>query len=223
MADSIRVSVDEAAVNRDVEQLNRNVLVAGRAAVETATKRLERKIEAATQSAAPGNAYKAWGSRVYPTRGRLSNNPAGVIIPNGGARSHGLLTFWTQPGSASRGGGKYYAVPLPAAGKPPRGTRPYQMTPEMWESAHNTDLEFVPRPGKAPLLVAQTGTITVRGTFRRDSVRRLKAGRSGRTWVPMFVLIPVIRFRGSVSIVSLVDEAERSMVADFISAVNGAG
>lgn len=208
MPNDVSFTIDAAKFARDGDRLVRQYLTAGTNSVTDATIGLERDLEAATKAAAGGNLHKAWRSRSFPRRGRPARDPVGEVYTSKGPRTSGAITYWTKPGSARGKQGQFLAIPLPAAGR--------AKTPLEWEHAHNTDLEFVPRPGRAGLLVAQTGNINKRGRFQRLSIKQLKAGTRGRSWVPMFVLIPLIRFRNAVAVEPMVMRAQRDLVDRFL-------
>lgn len=209
MADGADLTLDTAKMERDGDRLVRRYLGAGTTAVRGATKQLERNLEQATRAAVPGRLWRAWASKTFPRTG-IARRPVGEVFVNGRFRSRGAITFWSRPGEVRAKNGRYLAVPLPAAGK--------ATTPAEWEAQHNTDLEFIPRPGKTALLVAETGRLTKGGSFRRLTVKQLKAGRRGAVIVPMFVLIRVVKFRNSLAIEPIVAAAERDLVAQFAAA-----
>ena len=209
MADGVDLTIDSAKLAKDGQAIVERFTAAGGKAVAGAGKGLERALEAATRSAVPGRLWRAWSSAFYPNQ---RDNAASIVFVNGkpGGRARGAMTFWSRPGEVRARNGRFLAVPLPAAGK--------AKTPEEWENLHNTDLEFVPRRGRAALLVAETGGLTRRGTFRRLSVKRLKAGQRGKVTVPIFVLISAVKFRNTVAIEPLVAASERDLVATFLAA-----
>ena len=67
------------------------------------------------------------------------------------------------------------------------------MTPVEVEAAFNAELRFVPRPGRAPLLVLDNVVAAAnRRGFRQATARRLAQGR-GTVTVAMFVLVRSVR------------------------------
>lgn len=213
MADGADLTIDSAKLSADGDRIVRQYLTAGTKAVAGATKGLERALEAATQRSVPGKLWKAWASRSDPKSGP-SRNPTGRVFVNGSTRTRGAINFWTKPGTVRGKGGKYLAIPLPAAGS--RG-RDRALTPLQWEARHNTDLNFVPRPGRAPLLVADMGRLNARGTFSRLSLRQIKAGKRGAVWVPIFVLIPMQKHANTVAVEPLVRVAQTGLVREYLS------
>lgn len=205
MNSGVDLVIDQAALAANIDRAVEDRLAIGSREIKLATKGLERSLENATKGAVPGRMWAAWSSRFYPNE---QANAAGIVFVSGGQRTKGAMTFWSQPGTARSKGGKFLAIPLPAAGSTGRRR---SLTPLEWEARHNTDLEFVPRRGKAPLLVAQTGGAKRFGTFRRLSVKRLKGGERGSSWVPIFVLVPLIRFRNTLAIEPRVAQAEQEL------------
>jgi len=216
MPDGADFSIDTAKLAADSDKLVRGYLSAGTLAVGGATKKLERALEAATRAAVPGRLWRAWGSQAFPRTGP-AKNPVGTVFVNGSARSRGAIAFWTQPGAIRGKQGQFLAVPLPAAGS--RG-RARDLTPGEWERAHpDMRLQFVYRPGRASLLVA-VGTVNGRsGTFRQLTERRAASGRGSAT-VPIFVLLPLVKFRNAVAVEPLVAAAEAELVSDYLARVS---
>uniref|UniRef100_UPI0035CC5FF8 DUF6441 family protein n=1 Tax=uncultured Sphingomonas sp. TaxID=158754 RepID=UPI0035CC5FF8 len=218
MADGADLAIDETALDRDIDRLVRARLAAGTSAVNTATKGLERRLESATAQAGAGRLSKAWaskGSSPGPHR-----NPSGIVYVGGGTRSRGAITYWTTAGSATPRGGGYFALPLPAAGKPTK-TRggDYQLTPQMWEQRTGLRLRPVFRPGKAPILVADDARLGGRGqTARATRGKGFGPVTRGSATVPIFVLIPNFKFRNAISIPPMVAAAEREIVSEYAAA-----
>lgn len=208
--------IDGDKVAADMDQLVRRYLTAGTNAVATTTKRLERKLEAATQAAVPGKLWRAWASNAFPARG-AAKNPVGTVFIKGGARTRGAIKYWTEQGSARQKDGFYFAIPLPAAG--PRG-RDRDLTPGEWERAHpGIRLRFVYRVGRPSLLVADDAVLSGRSQIaRRNTSKRIAAGRGSAT-IPIFVLVPLIRFRGGFAIAPIVAASEGELAREFIAAV----
>ena len=89
--------------------------------------------------------------------------------------------------------GFWLAIPLPAAGKGPRGKR---MTPGLWEKLRGQRLRFIYRRGKPSLLVAenQRARQGQRGGFSAASQKAQASGR-GLVTVPMFLLVPQVTLK----------------------------
>lgn len=149
--------LDDAAIDSAADRLIRAYLSAGTRAVSTTARDLERRLEAATQAAAPGRLWRAWQLSAFPSTGP-ARDPSATIWLKGrpAGRTGGAVTFWTQPGEIRGSRGHYLAVPLPAAG--PRG-RARDLTPGECERRSGQRLRFVYRAGNYSLLVA-TGSTT---------------------------------------------------------------
>lgn len=209
---SADLSFDGAKLDRDADRLVRQYLTAARDAVGDATKGLERSLEGATEAAVPGSLWRAWKSDVFPRRGP-ARDPVGTVFVNGGKRSRGAITFWSQSGAVRGKSGQYLAIPTPAAGSRGRGR---DLTPGEWERRTGIRLRFVYRPGRASLLVADNSVLSGRaGIARGNTAKRIAAGRGSST-VPIFVLIKVVPFRNAVAIEPLVARAEGELVANFL-------
>lgn len=218
------LSFDSGAITAQGDRIVRAYLTAGTKAVSGTVKRLERTLEAATQRAVPGRLYLAWQSRAYPEKGP-ARNPAGTITLKGGARTRGAVQFWTQPGAIRGKSGQYLAVPLPSAGSRGRGR---DLTPGEWERRTGKRLTFIYRQGKPSLLVAVGGTTGARGQFRAltgGKRGRIAQGRGGANpqadaIIPIFILLPMVRFRNAFAIEPIVNASEGELVRAFLSAVS---
>lgn len=225
MADGVDLVLDGAAIDKSADRIARAYLSAGTKAVSRTARELERKLEAATQAAVPGKLWRAWQSSAFPKSGP-AKNPTATIWLKGRAdgRTGGAVTFWTQPGAIRGSRGQYLAVPLPAAGS--RG-RSRDLTPGEWERRTGQRLRFVYRTGNYSLLVATGGTINGRSrAFRPLTDRRQRAGRGGAnplqtSVVPIFVLIPVVRFRNAFAIQPIVNASEGELAREFFAAIRG--
>lgn len=215
MADGANFSVDEGQIDRAADKLVRGYLTAGTTAVGNATRNLERKLEAATQAAVPGKLWRAWQSSSFPRTGP-ARNPAGTIWLKGGARTRGALQFWTQPGEIRGKAGQFLAVPLPAAGSRGRGRN---LTPGEWERRTGIRLRFVYRRGRPSLLVADSAVLSGKArTARANTARRIASGRASAT-VPIFVLMPVVKFRNAFAIEPMINASEGELALEFFEAI----
>jgi len=222
VSDGATFSLDSKKLAADGDRMVRQHLAAGTQAVTTTTRALERKLEAATQAAVPGRLFRAWNSSAYPEKGP-AQNPVGTVWLKGRARTQGAVQFWTTPGAIrNKGatGGKYLAVPLPAAGSRGRGR---SLSPVEWEARHNQELRFVARRGRPPLLVADNAVLSGRTRIARpNTARRTAAGRASTT-VPIFVLLPLVRHRNAFSVAPIVDASKGELAREFFAAVRSAG
>lgn len=223
MSDGADFQVDEARLSRDMDRLVRAYLAAGTEAVSTTTKRLERSLEAATQRAVPGRLWRAWASSVFPRSGP-AKDPVGTVFLNGGTRTQGAMTFWTKQGEIRGKGGQYLAIPLSTAGS--RG-RKRDLTPGEWERAHGQKLVFIYRQGKPSLLAAIGGTTN----GRSGAYRQLTGGKRGRTAqgrgganpqadavIPIFILLPAVKFRGAFAVEPMVAAAMQELPGAYLAA-----
>ena len=124
MADAADLTIDLDKLDKHRDAIIRGYLSAGTSAISSSTRRLEQRLEGATQSAVPGRLWRAWQSSSYPERGP-ARNPVGTIWIKGGRRTRGAINFWTKPGEVRGRSGQYLALRCP----PPalvadRGTSP---------------------------------------------------------------------------------------------------
>lgn len=212
MSDGADLVFDLGQFTREGDALIRRYLADGTASVGGATKRLERRLEAVTRASVPGRLWRAWASESYPKRGP-ARQPTGIIYVNGGGRTKGAIAFWTRPGAVRGRSEQYLAVPLPAAG--PRG-RDRWLTPGEWERAHGIRLRFVYRLGRPALLVADGAQLKGRSQIAdRASPGRRDSGRT--TTVPIFVLLPQVKFRNAVAIDPIIQDARGDLIDDFLA------
>jgi hypothetical protein len=223
MSNDVELQFDAEAYLKDADRVVRAYLAAGTRAVAKTTKGLERSLEAATQQAVPGRLWRAWTSSVFPRSGP-AKEPVGTVFLNGGSRTRGAMAFWTQQGEIRGKSGQYLAVPLPTAGS--RG-RAHDITPGEWERANGQKLVFIYRQGKPSILAAIGGTTNGRsGTYRPLTRGRVSKGRGGTNpqadaVVPIFVLLPMVRFRGSLAIDPLIQRAIGELPGAFEAEVRG--
>jgi len=131
----------------------------------------------------------------------------------GVSRTYGAMEFFTQPGRITAGGGKYLAIPLPAAG---RQARDRMLTPGDFERRTGARLRFVYRPGRNALLVLDDA-IGGSGAVRAKLIgKRLRGKNVGQT-VPVFVLVPAVQFANRFSIRPIILKAESDLVSNFTS------
>ncbi len=88
-----------------------------------------------------------WRGEVYP-KGKMSIKAAGLVY----SRAPVIVGAHDQGATIRSKDGFWLAIPLPAAGKGPRGKR---MTPGLWERLRGQRLRFIYRRGKPSLLVAE--------------------------------------------------------------------
>lgn len=215
MPDQVTFDLDLDSLRGSEDSIRRGVFNAGARSIRTTTRNLERKLEEATRNAVPGRLWRAWASKAYPTTGGAVE-PVGTIYLKGGARTRGAIQFWTQSGSIRGKSGQYLAVPLPAAGS--RG-RSRDLTPGEWERRTGIRLRFVYRPGKPALLVADEATLSGKGKIARQNTAKRRATGRGNTTVPIFVLLPMVKFGNAFAIEPIVNASEGELATEFFNAI----
>lgn len=219
-------SIDLASIARVRDQIIRTHLRAGKEAIGGATKRLERALEDATRQAVPGQLWRAWGSEVYPRGAKIAREPVGEVFVNGKDRTKGAMSFWSQPGQIIGRSNQWLAIPLPAAGS--RG-RSRMLTPSEWEARTGQRLRFVYRGGNRPALLVAEGTTNARsGSFRAITRKRTAADarrgfQRGVASIPIFVLVPSVRFGNTVAIEPIVAKANDWIRDEFLTRVGQIG
>ena len=121
-------------------------------------------------------------SRAYP-KGKTSLNATGFVW----SKAPEILSAHDSGPLIRSRDGFWLAIPLPAAGKGPRGKR---LTPGEWERRRGLKLRFVYRRTGPSLLVAD-GRLNSRwlGVASRSTTGR------GRSTVPVFLLVPQVKLR----------------------------
>jgi hypothetical protein len=156
----------------------------------------EKAVTAATREAGTG-LKTAWRGQITGAGlgTRLANTIRSAQYPAGQPSLNAAAFVWsnaptiisahdTGPLIRSRDG-FWLAVPLPAAGRGPRGSK---ITPGEWERRRGLRLRFVYRRTGPSLLVAD-GRLNTRGL---GVASRAKTGR-GRSTVPVFLLVPQVK------------------------------
>jgi hypothetical protein len=149
-----------------------------------------------------------WRGEVYP-KGKLSIKAAGLVY----SRAPEVVGAHDRGATIRSKDGFWLAIPLPAAGKGPRGKR---MTPGLWEKLRGQRLRFVYRRGKPSLLVAenQRARQGQRGGFSVASQKAQANGR-GLVTVPMFLLVPQVTLKKKFDI----DSASRRWVSTLANRI----
>lgn len=192
-------------------------------AVREATASLRGRLRSAMESAAGGKAGKAFSSRVYPNAD--TSSPAGIVYPRGGARTRGMVEFFTQPGSVRGRRGQFLAIPTPAAGSTGRRR---DLTPGEWERRTGQKLQFIYRRGRPSLLVAKGTTNNRSAAYRPITRARSKADERrgyfrGEQTVIIFVLIPSVPHANRFSMTPLINASEKEIWDSFITKVRQSG
>ena len=216
----IGLEISEAEVARAGDELTRWLLTQLTAAVGDETRGLEKDLEQITRLAVRGKLWRAWRSDVFPKRLGPARKPTGTVFVNGGKRSQGAMSFFTQEGRITAGGGQYLAIPTEAAGSQGR-TR--NLTPGEWERRHGERLRFVYRRGRPSLLVLDEGVLSGRRQVaRKNSARRRASGRGNATIV-IFVLVPFVDFQKRFAIGPLISRREGRLQANIERRIGGTG
>jgi hypothetical protein len=164
---------DTPALRAARDRVTRSVLADARESVAEVTRALEKELEGLTRLAVKGKLWRAWKSDVFPSKGRIAREPTGTVYVNGGNRSVGAMTFFSQRGRIKGRAGQWLAIPTEAAGS--RG-RQRDLTPGEWEDRNGQKLRLIygknGRPGR---LVAQGTTNKRTGSYRAITRRRTAA------------------------------------------------
>jgi hypothetical protein len=204
----LSIEVDDAEVASVTEEVSKSVQLATTRAVHRATSNLQGELRTLMRRAVPGNAWKMWNVVLYPDRVGHALRPAGEVFANGGRRTQGMVSYWTQPGTNRALSGRWLAVPTKAAGSRGRGRK---LTPAEWEQATGVPLIFVKlRNGTAALIAEGTEAKNGSGVLRRLTSRRAAQGRRKTTTV-VFVLIPAQKHANSMNMDAAIQRAAREL------------
>lgn len=184
------------------------------------------RLAAAGAVGAVGGAIKTdWrGQIVQAGLGRrLGNTVRSEVYPKSGGSLNAAALVWSKAkkivGAFETGveitakGGRFLAIPLPAAGKSNRNGK---ITPSEWERRRGRRLQYIERKSGGALLV-DTGTV-IRGpsTFGRGGVAR-GSRKLGRDPVPIFVLVPRVRLQKKLGLYASADRLAGAMGARLVS------
>jgi Family of unknown function (DUF6441) len=145
------------------------------------------------RSPRPGSARLAntWRGEVYP-KGQQSIGAAGYVW----SKAPGIVRLYAEGALIRSKQGLFLAIPTPAAGR--FGDARRKITPGAWERIHGLRLRFVYRRGRPSLLVADNARLTKRGRAVANIGRSRGAvftRLSGRTTIPLFILVPQVTVR----------------------------
>ncbi len=202
-----------AALSGDLDQmLAEEVRIAEQAVTQSireATDGLKTELRNQITGAGLGQRLaNTWRGEVYP-KGKQSIKAAGLVY----SRAPEVVGAHDQGATIRSKDGFWLAIPLPAAGKSPRGKR---MTPGLWEKLRGQRLRFIYRRGKPSLLVAenQRARQGQRGGFSVASQKAQANGR-GLVTVPMFLLVPQVTLKKKFDI----DSASRRWVSTLANRI----
>jgi hypothetical protein len=186
----------EAALRGDLNELLkaeiRDAERAVTAGIREATDGLKTELRRQITSAGLGSRLaNTWRGDVYP-KGQPSIGAAGYIW----SKAPRLVRLYAEGAVIRSKHGLLLAIPTPAAGR--FGDNRQKITPGEWERIHGLRLRFVYRRGTPSMLVADNVRLTKRGRAALNIGRRQGAAYtrlSGRTTVPLFVLVPQVTVR----------------------------
>jgi hypothetical protein len=186
----------EAAAQGDLNALLQAELIAAERAVTAgireATDGLKSELRRQVTGAGLGTRLaNTWRGEFYPRSGQ-SIGAAGYVW----SKAPGLVRLYDEGAIIRSKQGLFLAIPTPAAGRFGDGRR--KITPGAWERIHGQRLRFVYRRHGPSLLVADNARLTKRGRASANIGRRQGAAYSrlsGRTTVPLFILVPQVTVR----------------------------
>lgn len=192
---SLDVSIDERALRQEAQLLITEVLTLTSGAVARQTRGLERDLETLTKQAVKGNLWRAWTSDSYPRGGKPAYAPKGEVYVNGGSRTRGAMTYWTEEGlnRSSRGG--YLAIPTEEAGA---NNRSRNMTPAEWKQEHpGVEVRMVYNENGFGARLVARNVLRGRNGVSLATSRRLEGTKYAGAQIvdtTIFILIPFQRF-----------------------------
>jgi hypothetical protein len=162
------------------------------AGVHEATDGLKGELRRQITSAGLGTRLaNTWRGEVYP-KGQQSIGAAGFVW----SKAPGIVRLYAEGAVIRSKHGLFLAIPTPAAGK--YGDARQKIAPGAWERIHGLRLRFVYRRGAPSLLVADNARLSKRGRAAANIGRRQGDAftrLSGRTTVPLFILVPQVTVR----------------------------
>lgn len=182
------------------------------AGVRAATDGLKTELRRQITGAGLGNRLaNTWRGEVYP-KGAQSIGAAGFVW----SKAPKLVRMYDEGAVIRSKHGLFLAIPTAAAGR--YGDRRRKITPGAWERIHGQRLRFVYRRGSPSLLVTDNARLTKRGRAAANIGRSKGAAfsrLSGRTTVPLFILVPQVTVRRRLD----VDVAAQKWIAALPSLV----
>jgi hypothetical protein len=173
------------------------------AGIREATDGLKTELRGQITSAGLGSRLaNTWRGEVYP-KGQASIGAAGYVW----SKAPGLVGMYAEGAVIRSKQGLFLAIPTPAAGR--FGDNRQKITPSAWERIHGLRLRFVYRSGRPSLLVADNVRLSKRGRAAANIGRHQGAAftrLSGRTTVPLFVLVPQVTVRKRLDVAGSADK-----------------
>jgi hypothetical protein len=188
-----------ALLTAELRNAERAVTAGVREATDGLKTELRRQITGAGLGTRLAN---TWRGEVYP-KGQSSIGAAGYVW----SKAPGLVRMYAEGAVIRSKQGLFLAIPMPAAGR--FGDRRQKITPSAWERIHGMRLRFVYRRGSPSLLVADNVRLTKRGWAAANIGRRQGAAYtrlSGRTTVPLFILVPQVTVRKRLDVAGVGDK-----------------
>lgn len=201
-------------IDGDVDKLMRSEFKAGQRAVSTAMRiagdGLKNNWRSQVIAAGFGvRMSKAVRSEVFP-KGQPSMNAAVLVY----TKSPKVFSAHEKGALIRAKDGVWLAIPLPAAGRGPNGSR---MTPAQWEAKNGRVLRFVYWGGRIAKLV-DDGTRSFRRTGDSLAWTNRRAGlRTKKKSVAIFTLVPQVTLKKRLNLMSA-GEAAQSRVPGLIVA-----
>ena len=135
--------------------------------------------------------------QVYP-KGQPSLNAATLIYSKAPKiiRAHEGTVVQSQNGF-------WLAIPLPVAGKGPRGAR---ITPAQWEARTGRRLTFIYRRGRHALLV-DTGNVVKHNYMTKSGEHKRRGSGRKNVTIPVFALVPQVRLPRRLNVAAVAEMA----------------
>ena len=176
------------AMAAEIKAAERAVTSAVNAAAQGLKTELRAQITGAGLGQRLGN---TWRSETFP-KGGTSISAAGFVW----SKAPGIVRIYEEGATIRSTKGLFLAVPTPAAGRYGDGGK--KITPAGWERRTGIRLRFIYRRSTPSLLVADNARLSKSGRALPNLGRRQGASfirTTGRTTVPIFILVPFVRFR----------------------------
>lgn len=187
-----------------------------KAETEALKQELRRQVQGSFRSTRLAN---TWRSEAYPRTG-LSLRPAGLVW----SKAPLIIDAFDRGVTIRSKRGGFLAIPLPAAGRGPGGTR---VTPRGFEQRTGLRLRLVYRRGRPSLLVVDISRLNSRGVVGVRTGRRRQVFRDpgvearperARVTVPVFVLLPQTKLPKRLDVAGAAQRASQRIPRAFVAA-----
>lgn len=187
-----------------------------KAETEALKQELRRQVQSSFRSTRLAN---TWRSKAFPQTG-LSLRPAGLVW----TKAPLIIDAFDRGVTIRSKRGGFLAIPLPAAGRGPSGTR---VTPRSFEQRTGVKLRLVYRRGRPSLLVVDVARLSGRGVVGvRTGARRQVFRDAGvaarperaRITVPVFVLLPQTKLPKRLDVAGAAQKASQRIPRAFVAA-----